>query len=114
MQASHGLQPVFDDRNLVSHAGLVPVLQLAERAALSELIGSCSTLPTANVAVKARTVLAGSGYWSQDSAVQVFGMAGTPKNLWVRWPGGKETLSSIPADAHEISVNPAGELKVIR
>lgn len=59
MQASHGLQPVFDDRNLVSHAGLVPVLQLAERAGLSELIGSCSTLPTANRVVKARTVLAG-------------------------------------------------------
>jgi hypothetical protein len=59
VQASHGLQPVFDDRNLVSHAGLAPVLQLAERAGLSELIGSCSSLPVANVALKARTVLAG-------------------------------------------------------
>ncbi len=59
MQASHGLQPVFDDRNLVSHAGLAPVLQLAERAGLPELIGSCSSLPVANVAVKTRTVLAG-------------------------------------------------------
>lgn len=59
MQASHGLQPVFDDRNLVSHAGLAPVLALAERAGLSELIGSCSSLPVANVAVKAWTVLAG-------------------------------------------------------
>ena len=59
MQASHGLQPVFDDRNLVSHAGLVPVLQLAERAGLSALIGDCSSLPVANVVPKARTVLAG-------------------------------------------------------
>lgn len=59
MQASHGLAPVFDDRNLVSHAGLAPVLALAERAGLSELIGSCSSLPVANVGVKTRTVLAG-------------------------------------------------------
>jgi hypothetical protein len=31
--------PVFDDENLVSCAGLVPVMALAERAGLSELIG---------------------------------------------------------------------------
>ena len=62
----------------------------------------------------ARTVLAGSGYWSQDSAVQVFGLAGTPKSLWVRWSGGKETRSPIPANAREISVNQDGEIKVIR
>jgi hypothetical protein len=31
--------PVFDDENLVSYAGLVPVMALAERAGLSDLIG---------------------------------------------------------------------------
>lgn len=31
-------QPLFDDENLVSHAGLVPVMALAERAGLSELV----------------------------------------------------------------------------
>jgi len=51
--------PVFDDRNLVSHAGLVPVLALAEKAGLTGLIEASSTMPSANVAVKARTVLAG-------------------------------------------------------
>src|SRR4051795_6224308 len=30
--------PVFDDENLVSYAGLVPVMALAERAGLSDLI----------------------------------------------------------------------------
>ena len=30
---------VFDERNLVSAAGLVPVLELAEQTGLSELIG---------------------------------------------------------------------------
>ncbi|MCA1704591.1 MAG: IS1380 family transposase, partial [Actinobacteria bacterium] len=31
-------QPLFDDENLVSHAGLVPVMALAEQAGLSELV----------------------------------------------------------------------------
>ena len=62
----------------------------------------------------ARAVLAGSGYWSQDSAVQVFGLGGVPKSLWVRWPGGQETRSPIPAGAREISVATSGELKVAR
>src|SRR5664279_380010 len=31
--------PIFDDDNLVSFAGLAPVMALAERAGLSELIG---------------------------------------------------------------------------
>ena len=41
MQASHawrGDSAVFDDGNLVSHAGLVPLLGLAERAGLSRLL----------------------------------------------------------------------------
>lgn len=59
MKASHGLLPVFDDPNVVSHAGLVPVRELAERVGLSALIEECSTLPVANTAVKARTVLGG-------------------------------------------------------
>ncbi|MEW6301919.1 MAG: VCBS repeat-containing protein [Verrucomicrobiota bacterium] len=55
-----------------------------------------------------RAILAGSGYWSQDSAVQVLGQAGEPESLWVRWPGGKETRTSIPANAKQITVNAEG------
>jgi len=36
-----GATPRFDDENLVSFAGLVPVMALAERAGLSELISAC-------------------------------------------------------------------------
>ncbi len=32
----------FDDPNLVSHAGLVPVMALAQRAGLGELVASTS------------------------------------------------------------------------
>ncbi len=41
MQGSHGWRAdgaVFDEQNLVSHAGLIPVLELAERAGLSDLL----------------------------------------------------------------------------
>ncbi|MEW6301920.1 MAG: ASPIC/UnbV domain-containing protein, partial [Verrucomicrobiota bacterium] len=55
-----------------------------------------------------RAILAGSGYWSQDSAVAVLGKAGEPESLWVRWPGGKETRVKIPAGAKEIKVGVHG------
>ena len=43
-----------------------------------------------------RAVQAGSGYWSQDAATQVLGLAESPVALWIRWPGGKE--QTIPLD----------------
>jgi hypothetical protein len=39
MRVCHGFTATFDDRNLVSCAGLAPVLQLAEPAGLQRLIG---------------------------------------------------------------------------
>lgn len=39
MRVFHGLSAVFDDPNLVSCAGLAPVLGLAERAGFQELVG---------------------------------------------------------------------------
>lgn len=59
MRVSHVLTPVFDDPNLVSAAGLVPVLELAEQCGLSELLAEHLTIPSPNRAVKARTVIAG-------------------------------------------------------
>ena len=40
---------VFDEQNLVSAAGLVPVLELAEQTGLSELIGEHVDLPSTRV-----------------------------------------------------------------
>jgi enediyne biosynthesis protein E4 len=51
-----------------------------------------------------REVQAGSGYWSQNGAVQVFGLSGTPTAVWVRWPGGKITTQPVPAGAREVAV----------
>ena len=53
---------MFDDPNLVSSAGLVPVLALAERAGLRELADEHLTVPTdkgANAGLKVASLVAG-------------------------------------------------------
>lgn len=59
MQASHSIVPVFDDPNLVSAAGLSPVLALADRAGLSDLLAERFSAPSGNPGVKVRSVVAG-------------------------------------------------------
>jgi hypothetical protein len=56
----------------------------------------------------AREIHSGSGYWSQDDAVQVLGTPATPKALQVLWPGGKTTTVTVPQQAAELTVGPAG------
>jgi hypothetical protein len=51
-----------------------------------------------------REIEAGSGYWSQNGAVQVFGLSGTPTAVWVRWPGGGVTTTPVPAGAREVII----------
>ena len=62
----------------------------------------------------AREIHAGSGYWSEDSAVEVLGGAQAATQLWVRWPGGKITTSPVPKEAKEISVHEDGSAEKIR
>ena len=46
---------------------------------------------------------AGSGYWSQDSPVQV--VAGDlPARVWTRWPGGRTNLVEIPLGTREVTI----------
>lgn len=58
MKACHRVAPVFDDPNLVSVAGLVPVLQLAEAAGLHAQLAGL-TVPSANAAAKTACVIGG-------------------------------------------------------
>ncbi len=62
----------------------------------------------------ARLVSAGSGYWSQDSSVEVLGMRETPVAVIVQWLGGNRTRSKLLANAREIEVSPSGALRTIR
>lgn len=58
MTVSHTRTPVFDESNLVSAAGLAPVLDLAEHAGLSQSL-STMTVASPNPVVKSRTLIAG-------------------------------------------------------
>src|SRR3954467_15243463 len=62
MQLSHdpaAVDAVFDEGNLVSCAGLAPVLALAERAGLSELLAEHVSVPSPNAPAKVTALLAG-------------------------------------------------------
>jgi len=52
----------------------------------------------------ARELRAGSGYWSQDSAVAVLARPAEPAQLHVRWPGGKTTIAPVHPGATEVRV----------
>jgi enediyne biosynthesis protein E4 len=57
----------------------------------------------------AREIHAGSGYWSQDSLVQVMATSKPPEGVWVRWPGGKVTTTPVPANAREVTIDQDGK-----
>jgi hypothetical protein len=62
MRVCHGLAVRFDDPNLVSCVGLAPVLRLAERAGLQQLVGehvSISTPGGVNAELKVPALVAG-------------------------------------------------------
>lgn len=58
MKVSHTPRSVFDDHNLVSTAGLVPVMELAENAGLHDRL-SRLTVDSPNAALKAAGLIAG-------------------------------------------------------
>jgi hypothetical protein len=58
-----------------------------------------------------REIHAGSGYCSQDSAVQVLGKSDEPTSLWVRWPGGQITQSPLPQGARAVEVDMSGNAR---
>ena len=60
-----------------------------------------------------RELHAGSGYWSQDSPVLVMATPERPQQIKVRWPGGRETTGTVPAQAREIRVHSDGSLEAI-
>ena len=57
---------------------------------------------------------AGSGYWSQDSFVQVMALANVAEQIQVQWPGGEKTVSPISRNAREIAVNRQGQVTVVK
>ena len=62
----------------------------------------------------AREIHSGSGYLSQDGAVQVLGMREAPTAVWVRWPGGKETSVKASGSMHELEISVDGQDRVVK
>ena len=58
----------------------------------------------------ARLITAGSGYWSQDSAVQVLATPAPPTHVETSWPNGETTSTAIPQGAKEIAISRDGKL----
>lgn len=54
----------------------------------------------------AREMHAGSGWWSQDSAVAVLAVPAGANQLQVRWPGGRMTVQPLPAETREVVITP--------
>jgi len=52
----------------------------------------------------ARTLMGGSGHWSQDSLAPVMALRKEPKSLRVAWPGGRTSIVKIPKDTRRITV----------
>jgi hypothetical protein len=62
----------------------------------------------------AAEVHAGSGYWSQDSAVPVLATPEPPTTVWVRWPGGKSFTVAVPANSAELQVGIDGVVTQVK
>lgn len=67
-------------------------------------IGAALRLVYSDSLGPAREVHAGSGYWSEDGAVQVMGNPGAATAVWVRWPGGAATTTTLEPGLGEITI----------
>ncbi|MSR66451.1 MAG: hypothetical protein EXS24_03645 [Pedosphaera sp.] len=76
-------------------------------------IGAIVRLQYAEGDGPARLVSAGSGYWSQDSAVQVMGGLSPAKYVQVFWPGGRSTISTVPKAVREIVIRSTGDVVTV-
>jgi hypothetical protein len=92
---------------LFRNVGAVPGLRvlLVGPPGNPSAIGAQVRLRYGDRAGPVREVQAGSGYWSQNGAVQVLGRAGQPAALWVRWPGGREQVVPLATGQTEVTVH---------
>jgi hypothetical protein len=80
----------------------------------SQAFGAVLRLKTGEQWGPAREIHGGSGYWSQDSVIQVLATPQPPREIQVRWPGGKTTTHSVPAEAKEIILGFDGGIEIRR
>lgn len=99
MQLSHGpavIDAVFDEANLVSCAGLVPVLALAEGAGLSQLLAGHLSVASPNAPAKVVSLLAGM-VAGADSIEDMDLLRHGGMDRAVHWRAGAEHVGHVPA-----------------
>ena len=60
----------------------------------------------------AREIHLGSGYWSQNSMVQVMGLLDNPESVWIRWPGGNTTNTLLNVKTNDVTIDYTGKLEI--
>ncbi|MDA1274344.1 MAG: VCBS repeat-containing protein [Verrucomicrobia bacterium] len=96
--------PTLLYRNTQARPGVRVTLQGG--ASNSSAVGAAVRLISGERRGPVREIHLGSGYWSQDSSTVVMAKIGEPQQIWVRWPGGQETVKDVPKGATEISLAP--------
>jgi hypothetical protein len=91
---------------LLHNRGAKPGLRVRLRGSPSnpDAIGAQVRLVYGERMGPVREIQAGSGYWSENGAVQVFGMSTTPTAVWVRWPSGGESRVPVTQGIREVVV----------
>jgi hypothetical protein len=103
------------ETKLYHNTGAKPGLRVRLRGPAGNPDGAGATLRLAHgdTMGPAREIHAGSGYWSQDCAVQV--LAGTlPARVWTRWPGGRTNLIEVPAGTREVTIAADGKATLVK
>ena len=95
-------------RNVRARPGLR--VRLVGPAGNPDGIGAVLRLGTGTAWGPARELHAGSGYWSQDSAVTVLARPPEADRIEIRWPGGRRTVVALPEDARELVVTAEGRV----
>ncbi|HWN96404.1 MAG TPA: FG-GAP-like repeat-containing protein, partial [Methylomirabilota bacterium] len=97
---------------LFHNEGATPGVHVRLRGAKDNYPAVGAVLRRVNRGMKgaAHEIHAGSGYWSQNSATTV--LTGAGDEIWIRWPGGAETISSIPAGAASVTIETSGRVSV--
>ncbi|HEV8399928.1 MAG TPA: VCBS repeat-containing protein [Gemmatimonadales bacterium] len=95
-----------DSTRLFRNVGAQPGLRvtLVGPAGNPSAIGSHMRLRYGERGGPVREIQVGSGYWSENGAVQVLGRGGEPTALWIRWPGGQEQVVSLTKGQLEVTV----------
>jgi hypothetical protein len=92
---------------LYRNRGARPGLRIRLVGPLGNLSGAGAVvrLGTGDQWGPAREIHIGSGYWSQDGAVQVMTVPSGATTVQVRWPGGAVSSEPIPRNAKEITID---------